>query len=548
MANLKSLCNFYFMRSIPIYISVILVFLSLSLKGLEASSDWGTNKYIDNLSEKCVVSVAENGWIYLLHHYNSSFTTDENGWKLYLSEDGGLNFEEKVHIQYSVFNIEVVSTDMIVAGNDPANIKVYIAELTDAGESGWETGAFRIYEYDGNSTKVLHEIQREYDSSYSVSIACDSRVPATVSTPYTIAAAWSGYGGDVMEDQLHYVFSTDGGESFTEEILYSSSRIRSTDIALGSTSALTKGYFSIAFEVNSDATGEYYDIGFMMNDINNNDTYWTDPFILGEIYPLVQPNLSLPSVSLMQDAIDQLEGSDFVPLVLFVEDISHSNNHDLLMISFSPDYSFNIDQATYPDSTELVLSYPFGSVSVKQEINPCLVYDPQENNFLVTYSTKLFKELIYAGINVNEMELNEWWSDGSFRSNTGNLPENPKPHIDIDLSRGKAVFSWRDEYVNPISPSKSYFDTEWWAVDIPEEKRNELSIYPNPAKDHLNMRFLDNAEFSYRIYSMQGKLMTEEKAIKGKTSIQLTKEMVSGVYIMQLITKSTNYTTKLVVK
>jgi len=509
---------------------------------------WGTNKYIDDLSEKCVVSVAENGWIYLLHHYNSSLTTDENGWKIYLSEDGGLNFIEKAHIEYSSFTTNVVSTDMVVAGDDPSNIKVYVAELTNAGESGWAEGSFRIYEYDGLEAKVIYEASREYDSSYSVSIACDSRMPATESDPYTLAAVWSGYGGDVMEDQLNYIFSTDGGENFEEHLLYSSSRIRRTDLALGNTANLTKGYFALAFELNSGTPAEYSDIGFFINDINNVDNLWTEPFVLSEIHPQEQVILSRPSVCLMQDANDHLGGANFVPLVLFIEDLSQANNHDLLMLSFSTDYAFNGDEAVLPDSSDLVLSYPFGNVSVKQEINPCLVYDPQENDFLVTYSTKLFKELIYAGINVNEMELNEWWSDGSYRSNTGNLPENPKPHIDIDLSRGKAVFSWRDEYVNPISPSKSYFDTEWWAVDILEEKSNELLLYPNPAVDHLNIEHTDNAEFSYRIYSIQGKLITQGKAIQGKASIQFTNEMVSGVYIIQLITKFTNYTSKLVVR
>src|SRR5210317_2011387 len=102
-----------------------LVMINCWVYGQNDPEHWGTNKYIDDLSKKCVVSVAENGWIYLLHHYNSSLTTDENGWKIYCSEDGGMNFEEKEHIQYSSYVLRLESTDMVVAGDDAGNIRVF---------------------------------------------------------------------------------------------------------------------------------------------------------------------------------------------------------------------------------------------------------------------------------------------------------------------------------------------------------------------------------------------------------------------------------------
>ena len=530
------------------YIILLTLLPPVLSMGQLSSNAWGTNKYIDDLSEKCVVSVAENGWIYLLHHYNSSLTTDENGWKIYCSVDGGLNFVEKEHIQYSSFVLRLVSADMVVAGDDPGNIRVFVAELTNAGEAAWEEGSFRIYEYDGAETKVIYETPREYDSSYSVSVACDSRAPAAASAPYTIAAAWSGYGGDIMEDQLHYVFSDDGGASFNDTVIFASSRIRNVDLALGSTSLYPDGYFALAFELNSGIPSEYSDIGLLINDIKNTGMLWTGPFLLSVIYPSEQPILSRPSVCLMQDAGDHAEGSDFVPIVLFAQDRSQANNHDLLMLNFSSEYAFEGEQAVYPDSAELVLSYPFGNLSVKQEINPQLVYDPGANNFLITYSTILFKELIYAGINITDLEVNEWWSEGSYRSNTGNLPTEPKPHIDIDPSRGKAVFSWRDEYVNPISPSKSYFDTEWWIVGTDDQPAvTDPMIFPNPASEFISISNAPRHKHKYALISLDGKRIVEGESAEGTYIIHLPSDIPMGIYVFIIQDNTHIYRQKVII-
>jgi len=64
-----------------------------------------------------------------------------------------------------------------------------------------------------------------------------------------------------------------------------------------------------------------------------------------------------------------------------------------------------------------------------------------------------------------------------------------------------------------------------------------INLFPNPAKDHLNLELNNTSYSDYAIYDTQGKLIKEEKNINLKNSIDLV-GINSGLYSLKLSTKS----------
>ena len=59
-------------------------------------------------------------------------------------------------------------------------------------------------------------------------------------------------------------------------------------------------------------------------------------------------------------------------------------------------------------------------------------------------------------------------------------------------------------------------------VGINETSINlELSVYPNPTTDYLTLKTDDNANLSYNLYDMQGKVIESKKVLSNSSNINL---------------------------
>lgn len=81
------------------------------------------------------------------------------------------------------------------------------------------------------------------------------------------------------------------------------------------------------------------------------------------------------------------------------------------------------------------------------------------------------------------------------------------------------------------------------AVDNVE--KSELSIYPNPVKDVLNISLKSNKEENAVVYNMEGRVVLEAKIGNGKSSINVSK-LPKGSYILSL--KDSNVSSKFLKK
>ena len=68
-------------------------------------------------------------------------------------------------------------------------------------------------------------------------------------------------------------------------------------------------------------------------------------------------------------------------------------------------------------------------------------------------------------------------------------------------------------------------------LSINEYNNFNISVYPNPTTDYLNIKISASASFNVNIYDLNGKLLKSEK---NNTSIQI-QDLTNGLYIVEIV-------------
>lgn len=88
-----------------------------------------------------------------------------------------------------------------------------------------------------------------------------------------------------------------------------------------------------------------------------------------------------------------------------------------------------------------------------------------------------------------------------------------------------AAFSLKNGILQPAfkTPSSVY-----------STQRIEVSLYPNPVFDYLNVEVENREEFTYSIFDYTGKMVKRDYLAAGKISVA---ELTDGMYVLTLVTK-----------
>lgn len=538
------------MKNIFSAIAAAMLVLSIVFVNAQAgNTDWGSNKFIANNSDKCVVSVTENGWIYVLSQYGPSFSSTENGYTLYVSEDEGWTFTVALDMAFEVDDYILKDVDMVATGDDPTNIKVFIAELRNTGNLGTSSGSFSIRKYEPGTAQLIYQKTIGMDPGYSVSIASDSRSPGGDHIPFAVAAAYTAYSSSSQLDELYLVYDADGGTNFDFRLLHEWPGLNRVSITTGRTINQDLGYYGIAFETNFNHTTGLGDVGLFIGRPTFNAPDWAEPVIINHANSFLNAKVCRPSICLYQNKLGQVAGSNFVPMVVAMEYHYNTGLTDLVTASFTQDYEYLGYIPLVPLLTQISIEYPFGSSTTENEKNPDLMFDKTYDNFLMTYSTEDPEELIYGGIAATSLLSNSWWTMGNYRNNTGDLPDNPLPSVDIDLSKGKAVFAWKDNYNGIASPAKAYVDAEWWVVGTDEQSiEQDIEVYPNPVQDRLYINLDKKSRLTYSICNISGQVVLEGNLEADEIEIAIPENINHGIYLLNVKSEGQSFSKKLVVQ
>lgn len=83
--------------------------------------------------------------------------------------------------------------------------------------------------------------------------------------------------------------------------------------------------------------------------------------------------------------------------------------------------------------------------------------------------------------------------------------------------------------------------------DIPTTKKR-ATVYPNPTDGLINIKLDNSIEGNYQIFDISGKLIVQEGKINNQNQfqIEISKQLISGIYILKIITENDIYTEKII--
>ena len=103
------------------------------------------------------------------------------------------------------------------------------------------------------------------------------------------------------------------------------------------------------------------------------------------------------------------------------------------------------------------------------------------------------------------------------------------PGFSVDESQLSYIRSWLDDRFNYLDGEINAACGTW---DVEENIENQfVEVFPNPAKDRLNIHFTEPCEASVRLYDMTGRLVYSN-VVSTQTLVIPTQEFSNGIYTL----------------
>ncbi|NLL27397.1 MAG: T9SS type A sorting domain-containing protein [Bacteroidales bacterium] len=476
-------------------------------------------------SIKPEISVADNGWIYvLMNKYNHPSENDET--RIYRSKDGGITFEQ-IWQKTNATDVKQGGRDFVVTGNDPSNITIWYVYADNDTQSGSTFVEILKMDADGNgeTSKYNHDFLTTV--THDVAISTNARSPDNEWTPFTIGFAVSSNYGE--KGYIDYVSSKDGGATFTKKDMYSkdSSKFGYIDISIGQGLATAwRPVVGVVFEMDKDSEEN---IGFIRaiadgeavkNVLQVNKKYSaTDKTKQPKIQWLC--NNTLDELNNFMIVYSSLKGEDWDLVKIYPStNYNHSENHTLDNLNWFLASSTSYCKEEYPD----------------------LAYDKKNNKYILVYreSCNNAYTLKCKSQSYTEIRASAWSNIGNISSTSTGKNFYYSPAVDVDPTRGKACFAFEHYIIDSLNITQLVFDSEWNTnIEEHEIAKNAINVYPNPASNVLNM-ISENVNELITICDLSGKVVYSEQASEKQSSIDIS-NLSAGMYIVRIGDKATKF-------
>ncbi len=516
------------------------VALSFSAQAQRFGSDIVLHECNGNFWAKPKISVAGNGWIYvLMNKYGHPTENDET--RIYRSKNGGVAFEQIYH-GVTPEDWRQGGRDLVVTGDTPSNITIWYVFADN--NSTTEKTIIRLAKMDadgGNWTNVHSETYEDAETK-DVAISTNARSPEDVWNPFVIGFAATTRTISVNRGNVDYIYSTDGGASFTKKWMYNKvgSEFGAIDLSIGQ--ALASGWWpfaGIVFEMDKDVSGKG-NIGFIASVANGGST--TEVLQVNKKLSNL-PRCKQPKIQwLCNNTLDEPHN-----FMIAYTDIYSNDDYDIIKIYPKSGYTLG---AHTLDNLEWVR---IAGSSDKKEDSPDLSYDKNYNNYLLVYRETIGNEckLVYKVQHYTKIDggSDEWSYIGDISTTSTGYDWFYSPVVDIDLTRTQACFAF--EYYNSSSfVTKLLADTEWSTSDVDEItiENKQFSVSPNPAIDKIMLRLAEEGVYSARIYNMLGTEVATFRFAGTEFTYDVT-SIPAGIYLIKLSTdKGKELSAKFIVK
>lgn len=479
--------------------------------------------------------VADNGWIYLMVH--SGRNTDNSNVRIYRSKDDGVSYQlisnwaPSDDYRYQDF-------DIVVTGKDESDIKVWSVELMN--KPGTYESRVDVFSRDANLENPVHTYHEDFSIVwlYNVAIATNYRAPSALSNggnPFSLAFAYTGYNSTHKISFLDYVFSLDGGQTFTKNLLFHQDgerKIYKVDLSLGSTSA-TLGHntwplMGVVFEMDEETWTS--NIGFLSNFVDNEPRFkWSAPIIVSKTNHAFSPKIQM----MLDEDNNTINGEQCHNFMITYSHYDSGNsNWDIRYVRPKPSFKYSVGHTPAMGDLEegLLISSP------QDETNSGLGYDKNGNNYLITYAQKKgdgTKTLKYFWVNYNDIHTD--FSSINQYTYTSSANALYTPQVDVSPTKNRVCWSWAEHM-----PGKRivWTDTEWnTSSDIEDVTvpQSIVQLAPNPAKDHIIISMAKEGEYKATLHDTQGRTLATF-AFSGKEYKLSLQDFAKGIYLLRILT------------
>lgn len=484
------------------------------------------------------ITAAFNGWLYSAYSTYDG-TTNSGGITYRRSKDGGVNWEQ--FTQYSFTNSRFNVFDIVVAGTDTNNLTLFIVGVNNNVVSNTHTLFFDKYNattksFLGNwGTGILYGSRKVYD----VGISSDYKFPAFGASPYSIGVVYSVYGS--TRDSVIFVASTNGGTSLNvRQPLYSTTAFcRHVSIDYGRSSGYNNGRYFATWERIASTNARNANI-FVARNVSTINGTWTAPKNLDSLDANMLGRCRRPTIAVQHNNVNN--DSANVTAVVLVERDWGGTGTDYDVLGF-----YNRRAASNFNWTRLDVSN-----ASTYDMQPHMVFDPGNNNFLAVYYDSTGSKLPYKVNGMNLTNPSTWGVvTGQYNDLTTNLKQ-AWPRVDISPPAVKTVHVWNAE--GTPARGVALFDAEYLATAFADVYEPVITsdIYPNPAVSSFNLSLqLKNAkDVTMEIYDAKGQLMKQEVYNNLGSNVEVKTinidDLANGVYIVKLTSDKISVSKKLV--
>lgn len=479
----------------------------------------------DGVSVKSHIFVAKNGWVYYMSLFFNS-NTDVQQLVISRTKDFGITYSVICGREFnSNISGRLVDCDFVVTGQNESDMLIWIATVVNA-QSG-NKSAIYLDKLDSDGlfveTNYIWEFPDASDEFYSVSIATDDRSPASVSSPYSIAVASTGYLAG--KDKLLYLVKSNPGSMFSIVSLYSTpvkGSLGKVSNSLGVWQEQSEGVSTIAFEMDKNSSGQG-NVGLLANNYLFSNTGWSTPF---DVSFLIPNQSAKPAVCSVLNSQLSVTSAGFL---VTMEDYS-LGSQDIGLFCITPSESFELN------SQPTLSSFSYNHIGYGDGIcqqSPSLGFDKLYNNYLLTFQENNSLKYLF---NYFGMLGSSWTDYGNYRDRETQMNYNASPHVDINPIQQMACFSWSElELSGGSDKATVYADAEWLhtGIDLFSSDQNDIILSPCPADQTVQIRKLFDRKYVLSIYSSCGELVASVNLPPDNLELD-TSSIPSGLYIAVL--------------
>ena len=480
------------------------------------------------------LAVADNGWIYVMAHYKDGTDTHV---KIFRSVDGGATYQQLKH-WYPEGGYQYADFDIVVTGKNASDIRVWSVELL-VKDSDSKVVIFRRDADMANSARIYDETLPNVEL-YDVAMASNYRAPSPTGAggnPFALGIAVCGYNkaASPKHSFLDYIFSLDGGATFTKSRVYTQNgtrQIKDVDISIGSTTGDLLNTWPIMGIVF--AKDDYSSVGFISNFVDNDPGFaWSSPITLA-----ASGNLSRPRIQMMLDHDSE-------------NTIGGKSCHNFMIVYETQ----NTIKYAYPKESFGYLSEPsVDDLTVTTLVSnaryPALSYDKVGNHYLFTYATEEdgVRKLKYQWAQYDNLHKPDTWSTKYVYASEDN--DNyyfTQPLVDIDPSKLKACWIW---FIESQGGCDLWGDTEWVHANGVEDivmQEGSMKLYPNPAQEYAVISLPTAANCKAVVYDMQGRVVAEA-SFSGNEYRLNVQHLAKGTYMLKVVSDTERFVEKLIVE